>query len=105
MASYIGCIQLESEKMLNPEAPSKLGVELTASEQSYVLRSFVHRFTKDHIPTWVRLNQPNGKPYKVQFRSDNEWLARTRFQVTKTGKLDKRVRECNSSPTWPAIQN
>lgn len=66
---------------------------------------FVHRFTRDHRPAWASQPMPNGKPYPVQFASDDDWLAHTFFEVTKQGELDERSRYCQSSPTWPEGQN
>lgn len=79
----------------------KRGTDLTAEEKAIVLNSYVHRYTGDHRPQWARTYRDNGKPYQVQFVDDADWLANTWFAVTKTGKLDSRVRECFSSPTWP----
>lgn len=88
-------------KGFNYEAPSRLGSELTKEEQSYVLAAFVHRFTRDHKPQWALSPWKDNKPYPVQFDSDKEWLANTRFNVTESGALDRKVKECNSTPTWP----
>lgn len=85
----------------HPDAPSALGVELSASDQRYVLAAYVHRFTKDHKPNWANKPWKKGKAYPVQFASDSEWLANTRFVVTKCGALDRRVSQCVSRPTWP----
>lgn len=79
----------------------KLGTELTAAEQRFVLAAFVHRFTGSHLPNWARKARPDGQKYPVQFKDDADWLANTRFVVTRTGKLDRRVNHCHSTPTWP----
>lgn len=86
--------------MFNHEKPSKLGTELSPAEQARVLREYVHRFTLDHKPSWASQKRSDGREYPVQFRSDAEWLAHTRFQVTEAGRLS-RVSECYSVPTWP----
>lgn len=87
--------------MLTSETPSKLGSELSASDRAYVLTAYIHRYTKDHKPAWALWPWKDGKPYPVQFASDADWLANTRFGVTPTGKIDTRLKYCESSPTWP----
>lgn len=86
-----------------PEAVSvistRLGSELCTEDQSYVLRAYVHRYTKEHVPGWA--TKAGGGLYPVQFASDAEWLKNTRFRVRKGGRLDERVRVCESAPTWP----
>ena len=78
---------------------TRLGSELSAENRRAVLASYVHRFTKEHRPEWA--NRADCAQCPVQFASDAEWLANTRFAVTKSGALDKRVKDCESSPTWP----
>ncbi len=81
---------------------SRLGSELSAEDQRHVLASYVHRFTREHRPVWsMRGLWSDNKPYPVQFASDAEWLAHTRFATTISGRLDRRFKGCNSSPTWP----
>jgi len=77
------------------------GSELSKTLQSQVKRMFMHRFTKEHKPEWAYKNWKNGKPYPVQFDSDNDWLKNTFFKITKKGCLDKRAKFCESHPTWP----
>jgi hypothetical protein len=79
----------------------KKGTELTAAQQRDVLAQFAHRYTKEHIPAWARQPRPDGSTYPVQFSSDQDWLEHSRFAVTSTGKLDGRVKYCESNPTWP----
>lgn len=86
--------------MLNAAA-ARMGNELSALDQRYVLSAFVHRFTKDHKPAWSRKLRDDGKPYPVQFASDADWLANTEFAVTRDGRIDRRCHECYSTPTWP----
>lgn len=89
-------------KHFNLDLPHKKGCDLTKSEQQHVLSAFVHRFTKDHIPTWSRQKRPDGNDYKPQFASDQDWLNNTFFQVTpKKGNLCKSTKSCYSNPTWP----
>lgn len=80
----------------------KFGSQLTQDEQKTVLETFTNRFTGDHKPAWSNRLRLNGDSYKVQFRSDAEWLEHTEFKVTSTGKLDLRVNHCYTHPpTWP----
>lgn len=87
-------------KQINPET-SRLGSELKPADRSYVLGAYVHRHTGNHKPRWAGEKRPDGSFYPLQFASDAEWLGNTRFAVTAHGDLDRRVRECYSSPTWP----
>lgn len=80
---------------------TKLGNQLSAEDQRYVLAAYVHRFTGQHKPQWACKPMPNGTAYPVQFVDDADWLAHTYFEVTKSGKLDNRNKSCQSSPTWP----
>ena len=73
------------------------GTELSPRAQAEALARFVHRFTETHRPAWARSNLN----YLPQFKDDADWLANTRFHVTKAGEPDKRYRYCVSSPTWP----
>ncbi len=79
----------------------RLGSELTREDRAHVLAAYVHRFTKEHRPLWSSGTWKDGKPYPVQFESDAEWLANTRFAVNSAGRLDQRAKFCESSPTWP----
>ena len=76
-----------------------LGSELSPSVRKECLARFVHRFTGQHRPEWA--NGPDSLTCHVQFVDDEDWLAHTRFTVTKSGKLDGRFGHCESSPTWP----
>lgn len=73
---------------------TKRGNELTPEEQKHVLAAYCHRST----PT-TRTGRSGVE--LLQFASDEEWLANTEFDVTKTGKLDMRRKGCCSFPTWP----
>lgn len=86
---------------LLPENKTRLGSELCAEDQRTVLTAYVHRFTRNHKPDWARKEWKDGKPYPLQFDSDADWLAHTRFAVTKAVRLDARASDCESSPTWP----
>jgi len=81
---------------------TKLGSDLSDYDKRHVLVAFVHRYTGQHTPDWARVGTwKDGQPYPVQFKDDAEWLANTRFAVLKSGDLDTRFSECESSPTWP----
>lgn len=75
----------------------KLGTELSAPVQADALRRYVHRFTGDHKPQWVK----DEAKTPLQFIDDRDWLAHTRFAVTKRGALHGSIHHCESSPTWP----
>lgn len=77
--------------------PRKLGSELHPTDRAHVLASYVHRFTRSHVPDWAKVN-PN---YKAQFADDADWLAHTTFAVRADGRLDQRFKACESHPTWP----
>ena len=65
---------------------------------------YVHRYTMEHIPEWVRTSGPNanGKFYAPHFRSDREWYDNTLFY----GESDLATKEhCyTAKPTWPLGQ-
>lgn len=75
-----------------PKAPAgwSYGNHLPPHLQARAQASFVHRYTGTHRPNWV-----TWEP--VQFLDDNEWLARTMFELTKNGLGP----ECRSFPSWP----
>jgi hypothetical protein len=77
------------------------GNQLSPSTRLEAQRLFVYRFTGDHTPDWVKHARASGKEYPLQFANDADWLANTRFGVKKDGTLSKRVRYCESNPTWP----
>lgn len=79
----------------------KLGTELHPDDRKHVLAAYVHRFTAQHKPRWAHSEWKNGESYPVQFASDADWLAHTRFAVNRNGRLDRHVHSCFSSPTWP----
>lgn len=79
----------------------KLGSELDYTDQRHVLAAYVHRFTRQHRPQWANKPWKDGQPYPLQFDSDADWLAHTRFAVRVNGRLDMRNHSCESTPTWP----
>lgn len=78
-----------------------IGSEMVSIDQKAALNKFVHRFTKEHVPSWSKKEWKDGKTYPVQFASDREWLENTKFYVTKDGRLDNKHDSCESSATWP----
>lgn len=77
------------------------GAELPLQLQREALRTFLHRYTGDHVPAWVRREAARGIVYPKQFRDDAEWLAHTTFAVTKAGQLHREIGYCLSRPTFP----
>ena len=69
------------------------GHNLSHEDRDHVLNTYVHRSTGDH--NWYHGASP------LQFEDDLDWLRNTYFKVTKTFKLDHRVKRCESYPTWP----
>ena len=80
------------------------GSQLSPAEQHKALNSFVHRYTRDHVPQWVVRGRAVGKVYSVEFNSDQDWLEHTLFLTRDDGQLSRRHRHCESSPTWPDRQ-
>lgn len=76
----------------------RLGIDLCTEDRAYVLRAYVHRFTREHVPAWATMA---GRPYPVQFADDADWLKHTMFFVSADGRLDRRHKHCESTPTWP----
>lgn len=87
--------------MFNYDKPWKLGSDLCETDKLYVLGAYVYRYTGDHKPAWASKEWKNGIPYPLQFKDDADWLAHTKFQMTKKGELNHQTRECHSIPTWP----
>lgn len=81
--------------------PMVLGSELRPEVQQHALRRFLYRYTREHIPQWAKKEWKDGKPYPLEFDSDADWLAHTRFAVCRNGQLDERTAHCESNPTWP----
>lgn len=63
-------------------------------------RTYVHRFTMEHVPAWAASERPGGTYYAPQYRSDREWYDCTKFPGEKG--LPGNSRHCESGkPTWP----
>ena len=84
------------------------GNQLPSAQRQAALAAYVHRYTVEHIPTWSRQAAPNGRHYAPQYRTDLEWLGKTRFPIVedRTGIRLKsgqsRNSDCESSdPSWP----
>ena len=77
------------------------GSQLRIEVQNEAKNRFTQRFTAEHTPAWAKKPMPNGNAYPVQFASDAEWLENTTFVVNTDGTLSRKVRSCDSSPTWP----
>ncbi len=84
------------------------GNHLPGSQRQAALSAYVHRYTVEHVPAWSRQAAPNGRHYAPQYRTDSEWLAKTRFPIVedrngirlKSGQ--SRNSDCESSdPSWP----
>lgn len=77
------------------------GSDLPPALQREARARFVHRYTGEHMPAWVRQQRARGIYYPVHFRDDAEWLARTEFFVNVDGSLSERPSYCYSRPTFP----
>jgi hypothetical protein len=77
-------------------AKQTLGTNLKDTDRKHVLSAYVHRYTKEHCPSWAK----HGG-YPVQFESDQDWLNNTLFMVKNDGYLDRRYKHVESTPTWP----
>jgi len=73
------------------------GSELPSKTQREILRTFVHRYTGDHTPTWVKKMTLylSGQEEAPKYKDDTEWLDEYFFAVTISGSLDKRVKYCS----------
>lgn len=84
------------------EPPTICGADLCPDDREWALRHFVNRFTLEHKPDWAFTPTLLGREFLPQFRSDQEWLSRTRFFAAASGRID---RKCNllalTDPTWP----
>lgn len=88
------------------QAEMLYGHQLSPALRREALAAFVHRYTAEHVPSWSRRPAPNGRHYAPQYRSDREWLDKTRFPITHSG-LGIRLKSGNTihcesnDPSWP----
>ena len=75
----------------------RLGSQLSDNAKEHVLLAYIYRSTGDHRPPGDP--EPPKNSVKIQFKDDQDWLANTRFAVTKAGHLDLRIQHCESTPT------
>lgn len=74
------------------------GEELAPADRAHVLNAYVHRMTteaRQRWPDFAAFMLRNG--YRMPARDDAEWLAMTRFAVRSDGRLDSRVRRCETT--------
>ena len=87
-------------RSFNHDKPFVAGNSFPRAIQRELLSRYVHRYTMDHKPAWVRNPRPDGRPYMPQYASDAEWLAKTYFNVKANGTPANA--DCYSAtPTWP----
>ena len=67
------------------------GSKLSDDLKRTVLEKFVHRFTRDHKPEWANGLRESGKPWRVRFESDQDWLENTEFCIADDGHLSSVV--------------
>jgi len=72
------------------------GTDLPAAARLQATATYVHRYTKEHVPAWA-VQDGNSV---VLFASDEDWLAHTNFPLNGDGSL-RTTTPCMSSPTWP----
>ena len=80
------------------ESDSRLGSELSTSDQNKVLNQFVHRMTveaRKRWPDFARRMIQGG--YRMPLRTDAQWLAETRFATDVHGNLNDRVSNCQAT--------
>lgn len=97
--------------------PRTLGTLLHPADRAEVLRSYVHRYTLEHVPAWaanpVQLKEAGREVTKYhapQYRTDEDWLAMHTFAVRKSDRrLDGRATHAEpfhhadnvADRTWP----
>jgi hypothetical protein len=80
----------------------RYGKDLLREDQGVCLMVWEEkRYTVKTMPEWAETELKLGKDCPPQFASDMDWLRHTKFAVTMSGRLDRRVRECREEPTWP----
>ena len=71
-----------------------------SEDQARVLSLFKNRVTGDNIPPHAK-NADGSLQGILLHADDQDWLRNTRFSVRVSGRLDRRVRRCESTPTYP----
>jgi hypothetical protein len=67
-------------------------------------RTYLYRFTMEHVPQWARKPRPDGKHYAPQYASDREWFDNTKFPG-EPGHIG-RITECFAmNASWPLGQS
>ena len=82
------------------------GTTLPLALRNDALRSFVNRYTGEHVPAWSSKAAPNGSFYAPQYQNDAEWSAKTLFPVEhKGGQMQlasgKNVHCQSNDQSWP----
>ena len=96
------------------QAEMLYGQQLSPALRREALAAYAHRYTAEHVPSWSRTPAPNGRHYAPQYRSDGEWLDKTRFPITRssqgirlksgssTRNTTRNTINCESNdPSWP----
>lgn len=74
------------------------GSKLPANVQREILNRYPYRMTHESIARWPSAAATmRAGGFRLAVLSDAEWLASTRFAITKHGTLDRRVTHCFSS--------
>lgn len=72
-------------------------------------RTFVQRFTMEHVPAWALDKRIDGTHYAPQYRSDREWYENTVFPGDTGGRFTappEGARYCEArNPSWPLGQS
>lgn len=100
-------VAVMTSSLVYPRADGGRGYEtfgsyLSASDRAWALVAFPHRYTGEHKPAWANKLRLDGRPYRPQYRDDNEWLAKTRFRCTRNGVAIRSAQACwSTDPSWP----
>ena len=71
------------------------GDRLTPEDRAHVLGAYCYRMTKESVKRWPAASEMMIEGgYSLPLVTDEEWLKNTLFQVTRKGRLDKRVNHC-----------
>jgi hypothetical protein len=64
---------------------------------------WVNRYTMEHVPSWARIADDNGKYYAPQFATDMEWYENTLFPG-EAGHVGTAATCYTTGQTWPLGQ-